>query len=134
MSDIAVEPLSKVVLAEQWFSLLQGVLSALQSAFRASGYTKEMIAKRVGKDPATINRCLRGRRNMTLRTMHELARAMNCRLRIELDPLDSLTPTNNRPGPARTSSGTALGTVTKSSNIASWDNNAVPAAPIGLLS
>jgi hypothetical protein len=99
MTDLPLEPLSKDSLAEQWFFLLQSVLSALQTAFRASGYTKEAVARRLGKDPAFINRCLRGAQNMTLRTMHELARAMNCRLRIELEPLDQLPLANNQPSP-----------------------------------
>jgi hypothetical protein len=97
MAGVPMQPLSKDTLAEQWFFLLQSVLSALQDAFRASGYTKEAVAKRIGKDPAFISRCFRGAQNMTLRTMHELARALDCRLRITLEPLNQLTPTNNRP-------------------------------------
>ncbi len=99
MTDLPLEPLSKDILAEQWYSLLQNVLSALQTAFRTSGYTKEALARRIGKDPAAVNRCLKGLQNMTLRTMHELARGMNCRLKIELEPLENLTRRNHRNSP-----------------------------------
>lgn len=95
MTDITVIP--KEVLAEQWYSILQTTLGTLQAAFRKCGLTKEAIAHRIGKDPAVVNRCLRGRQNMTLRTMHELARAMGFRLRIELDRLDDLPIANRRP-------------------------------------
>ena len=85
-------------LAELWFGFKQQVLDKLQAAFRASKLKQEDIALRLGKDPATISRCLRGQRDMNLRTMHDLARGMNCRLQIEVTPLDQLSPVNREHG------------------------------------
>lgn len=83
-------------LSERWFSLKQQVLGKLQAAARRSKLTQDDIATRIGKSPAVISRCLRGKENMTLRTMHDIARGMNSRLRIELDDLGQLAP-RNRP-------------------------------------
>lgn len=84
------------LLAEFWYGFKHSTLAKLQEAFRHSQLSQDEVAARLGKDPAIISRCLRGRTNMTMRTMHDLARAMNCRLRIELDRLDELTPANRR--------------------------------------
>jgi transcriptional regulator with XRE-family HTH domain len=98
MTDLSIEPISKDLLTLQWYRLLQQVLNKLQLAYRTCGYTQDAIATRIGKDPATVNRCLRGQQaNMTLRTMHDLARGMGFRLRIELDRLDDQPKANRRP-------------------------------------
>jgi len=85
-------------LAELWFSFKQNALDKLQTAFRRGNLSQEDIAVRLGRDPATISRCLRGRTDMNLRTMHDLARGMGCRLRIELDHLDGILPVNRPHG------------------------------------
>lgn len=79
--------LEREALAEQWFGLLHKALGDLQAAHRTSGVTAEVIAARIGSTPATVDRRLRGRGNMTLRTMHELARGMGCRLRVVVEKL-----------------------------------------------
>jgi transcriptional regulator with XRE-family HTH domain len=94
MSQSTISRIPEDVLAEQWYGLLHRVLGKLQTAFRNTGLTQEAIGRRIGKSPAVISRCLRGKENMTLRTMHEIARGMNCRLRIELDALDEVQPSN----------------------------------------
>jgi transcriptional regulator with XRE-family HTH domain len=94
MSDTQIALIPTDELSELWFSLKQQVLSKLQAAARRSKLTQEDIAARIRKSPAVISRCLRGKENMTLRTMHEIARGMNCRLRIELDDLNNIPPTN----------------------------------------
>lgn len=88
------------VLNEQWFSLLHSVLGNLQATFRRVGISQEEIGARIGMDPARVSKCLRGQQNMTLKTMHKLARGMDCRLEIALCDLKTLTPSNDR---ARTS-------------------------------
>jgi hypothetical protein len=84
------------ILAEHWFSLKQRVLDELQGAYRKvkDSVPQKTIAARLGKDPATISRCLRGDQNMTLRTMAALARGMGFRLDVSLTPLASLQTTN----------------------------------------
>jgi len=84
-------------LGELWFAFNHSILEQLQCRARemgAVGETQKLIAERLGRDPASINRWLRGRSNMTIRTMHDLARAMSCRLKVELQRLESLQPNN----------------------------------------
>lgn len=85
------------ILAEQWFSFTHRLLGGLQAAFRRSGLSQKDIAKRLDKSPAVISRCLSGQQNMTIRTMHDLARAMDHRLEVHLQPLSELRPTNWAP-------------------------------------
>lgn len=86
------------VLAEQWYGFLHGVISKIQETYRRVSkddrINQKTIAKRLGKDPATISRCLSGQTNMTMRTLYELARAMDCRLEISVQPLSELKPAN----------------------------------------
>jgi transcriptional regulator with XRE-family HTH domain len=93
---IAANPIPEDELAELWFGFKHQVLEKLQTMFRVLNLRQDDVARRIGKDPATISRCLRGRRDMDLRTMHDLARGMGCRLRVELDSLDEVTPRNRR--------------------------------------
>ena len=91
-------------LAEHWFSFNHSVLNELQAAFRKLGkaaapVAQKDIAVRLGKDPATISRCLKGQQNMTLRTIHDLARGMGYKLQIRLVPLQQIQPTNQMPAP-----------------------------------
>ena len=85
-------------LAEHWFAFMHRLMGKLQQAFlaesRATGLTQQDIADRLGKSPSFISRRLRGQQNMTIRTMHDMARAMGCRLDVDLRPLRSLQPAN----------------------------------------
>jgi len=89
------------VLAEHWFGFVHELIGRLQNAFRDaranSGLTQKEIGERLGKGPAFISRCLSGQQNMTIRTMHDLARAMGYRLEIGLQPLSSLSRANHQP-------------------------------------
>jgi len=100
-TKVNAQRISEATLAQQWFSFLHGALGELQSAFRrinkTKGLTQKDIGAKLGMDPARVSKCLRGRTNMTLRTMHNLARAMDCRLVISLQELGSLRPTNRPP-------------------------------------
>jgi transcriptional regulator with XRE-family HTH domain len=95
----------EAVLVQQWFSFLHQVLAELQAAFRrlqkdpATRLTQQDIADRLGMQPAQVSRYLRGHTNMTLMTMHKLARAMGCRLEIRLRDLNSLPAANDQPSP-----------------------------------
>jgi transcriptional regulator with XRE-family HTH domain len=79
-------------LAEHWFAFKHRLVGQLQSAFRRvsleKGLTQKDIADRLGMDPAFISRCLRGQQDMTVRAMHDLARATGCRLDVTVRPLD----------------------------------------------
>lgn len=98
MSDGITFRISDDDLADSWFKLKHRAFEALTIAFRGSKLNQADVADRIGKDPAYVSRCLKGQQNLTLRTMSDLARGMNCRLRIELDSLDHIQPKSNRPG------------------------------------
>jgi hypothetical protein len=87
------------VLAEQWFGFVHQVIGRMQTAYRATHITQKEIAAKLGKKPSFISRCLSGQENMTLRTIHDLGRAMNCRLEITFQPLASLPVANRQPIP-----------------------------------
>lgn len=94
----AVRQIPKAELRELWHSFRHQTLGELQAAYRTCGVTQEEIGIRIDKDPATVSKCLRGQRNMTMETMFLLARGMDCRLRVVLEKLGSLTPVNRQHG------------------------------------
>jgi hypothetical protein len=96
------ETLDRGQLDEQWAAFMQALVGKLQVRLydlnAKEGLKQKDIAERLGhSDPTYLSRCLAGQRNMTLRTVHDLARAMNSRLEISLKPYEEMTPTNNRP-------------------------------------
>lgn len=92
--------LSKEKLDEQWYSFMHLLLERMQKTFLSQGLSQKDIADRLEKDTGFVSRCLNGRQNMTMRTVHDLARAMDCRLDMTFVPLKSLKPANNQPRPA----------------------------------
>lgn len=89
-------------LDEQWAAFMQSLVGKLQARLydlnEKEGLKQKDIAERLGRnDPTYISRCLAGQKNMTLRTIHDLARAMDSRLEISFKPYEAMTPTNNRP-------------------------------------
>lgn len=54
----------------------------LRAAFEKSGKTQQEIADRLGVDKAVINRRLKGTENLTLRTLAEMAWAINHDVRV----------------------------------------------------
>lgn len=96
VQNLTAERIPEERLAEQWYGLLHKVIAGLQAVYRKRSpeLTQKLIAARLGKRPEVVSRCLSGQKNMTLRTLHDLARAMDCRLDIVVTPLSSLTPTN----------------------------------------
>lgn len=64
----------------QLFRALREMLSSLQS----SGVNQATIARRLNADPARVSKRLSGKENMTLETISDLARAMECRIDVQL--------------------------------------------------
>jgi hypothetical protein len=90
------------LLSEQWFSFVQYLIGGMQSAYREAqkrdpDLNQKVMAAKLTKKPSFISRCLSGQTNMTIRTIHDMARAMDCRLEVVWRPLSSLQPTNRRP-------------------------------------
>jgi len=88
-------------LAEQWFGFVHTLLGEMQEMFRrrkkTQNFSQKDLAERLGKKASFISRCLSGQQNMTIRTIHDIARAMECRLEVKFVPLESLAPANNQP-------------------------------------
>lgn len=95
MSEHDLAPISEADLAEHWFSLRNKTWRAVTAAVRASGLEQNKLAQRIGMDPTQFNKIVTGKKsNLTLRTLHNLARAVNHRLDISLVPLASLAKPN----------------------------------------
>ena len=81
------------VLAEYWFAVrhkaFEEMLRAYRDAHDTQGLTQDHIAARLGRDKGFISRCLRGKENITLRTMSNIARAMDCRLDVAVSELSA---------------------------------------------
>jgi transcriptional regulator with XRE-family HTH domain len=92
-----VKRIPEDMLAETWYAFMHDLLREVQDAYRRSKMTQDDIAARIGRDPAFISRCLHGKQNMTVRTMNNIARAMDCRLNVSLDDLQTLTHSNAVP-------------------------------------
>jgi hypothetical protein len=97
------------VLAEQWYSFMHGLIGQMQTAYRdaqSRGINQKIMAEKIGAKPAFVSRCLSGQQNMTTRTIHNLARAMDCRLEVSFRPLNTLRVANWVPPPLAEPRGT----------------------------
>jgi transcriptional regulator with XRE-family HTH domain len=68
--------------------LILEVTEALAGALQQSGTSKVELAKRLGKSRAFVSQVLSGGRNLTLRTIADLADALDCRLVMKACPRD----------------------------------------------
>ena len=66
------------------------VSEALAQAMAESGLSKADLAERLGTSRAHITQVLSGSRNMTLRTVADLAWACNQRAEFQMDPLEAV--------------------------------------------
>ena len=89
--------LSEDDLAEQWFSFQLKVwrmLKQVVAAEKANGVAQKAIAERIGMSEPQFSRLLSGRSNVTLRTMHKVARALGYRPEVEFVRVGSLMASN----------------------------------------
>ena len=86
------------VLAEHFYEALQEAFAELQEKRREQedelGINQEIIAERLGKNPSQISRQLRGGANLTLRTLSDIARALEGRVRINIQLFKDLPRAN----------------------------------------
>ena len=73
------EKIDPTLLDAYYMRAIHKLLSELQSAYQATDMTQKDIAERLGMGEAYVSHCLRGHKNMTIRTMSKLARAMDHR-------------------------------------------------------
>jgi hypothetical protein len=111
------------VLAEQYYRLVHHLIGEMQARYRTAGIPQKIMAAKLGKKPSFISRCLSGQTNMTIRTIHELVRAMDARLEIQVRALSDIAVKRNRQIRAQTpptpnvSSGGTVGTFIKEGTI-----------------
>lgn len=115
---------NKADVDEQWFAFHLKTwrdLKKIIAKAKEAGVDQKDIAARAGMDPAQLNRILTGKVNVTLRTMHTIARAADHRPKVLFEPLKDLRAPNSPPmsyaripqsagysaSPAQTSSTTA---------------------------
>lgn len=125
--------ISEQELSERWHTFRLKFFRKLEDAVRQAkndGIDQKSIAERIGMSEAQLSRVLSGRQNVTLRTMHNIARAIDHRPEIDFISLASLVPTNvpqryTKTVPASTSStaATAVAPAAESSS----DRYKVPA-------
>ena len=97
--------LSDEALAEHWFNVKHMAFDRLLDSFKKSGLKQTDVAKRLGSDEARVSKWLRGKENLTLRTMSNLARALGYRLVIQFEALDQLKKSNFHLSPDGATSG-----------------------------
>src|SRR2546422_7983143 len=116
-----VDRIPDEVLAEQYYRLIHHLIGEMQAQYQTSGIAQKDMAARLGKKPSFISRCLSGQTNMTIRTIHELVRAMNARLEVIVRPLSDI-PVKNRqvqiPTSGVTGHGVTAGTFARAGNAA----------------
>jgi transcriptional regulator with XRE-family HTH domain len=90
MAAIDDAKISENTLADFWFGLRRKVFEQIGRQFKASGLNQRQLANRLGKSEARVSKWLHGRENITLRTMSDMARAMDCRLEVAVKPLSEV--------------------------------------------
>ena len=78
------------ILAEQYYRLIHHLIGEMQTRYRTAGISQKEMAAKLGKKPSFISRCLSGQANMTIRTIHELVRAMDARIEISVRALSDI--------------------------------------------
>jgi transcriptional regulator with XRE-family HTH domain len=63
------------------------VSDAIAEAMHGENLSKADVARRLGMSRANVTRLLNGRRNLTLKSMADLAWAANSRIKVEIGPL-----------------------------------------------
>jgi transcriptional regulator with XRE-family HTH domain len=66
--------------------LILEVTEAMAQALRSSGLTKTELAERLGKSKGFVSQILGGGKNLTLRTLADIAGALGCKVQVELKP------------------------------------------------
>jgi transcriptional regulator with XRE-family HTH domain len=95
--------LSKSELLDEYYAVLHDAYSSMRRIFHqlaAGGLTQDDLAERLGVDKALVSKRLRGRENLTLKTLSFMASAMGCRLAIYFVPYSCVEAVELTPAPA----------------------------------
>ncbi len=82
--------IAKSELWEEYYTNLHKAYNAMWQAFKKRGLSQDQIAERLGVDKALISKRLKGRENLTLKTLSFMASAMECRLTIGYLPYEEV--------------------------------------------
>lgn len=82
------DPQARRVFEQERLALVAA--AALLEAMEAQGITKAELAERLGCSRAYVTQLLGGTRNMTLRSLADLAWALDKRLGVVIGPMDSI--------------------------------------------
>lgn len=86
-----------------WAQKVLSATAAMMKAYgeaRAIGITQNVIAARLERNKSQVSNWLRGQRNLTVRTLAEMALAMDCDLRIQFVPFNRIPRVNYEWSPA----------------------------------
>jgi len=98
------KPIPKGELWEEYSTNLHGAYNAMLRAFKRSGLSQDEIAQRLGADKGLTSKRLKGRKNLTLRTLSFMASAMHCRLTIDFTPYEDIGVVASPPSPGLSTS------------------------------
>ncbi|MBI4537597.1 MAG: helix-turn-helix transcriptional regulator [candidate division NC10 bacterium] len=76
--------------------LILDVTERLSEALSCEGITKAELAKRLGKTKGFVSQILSGGRNLTLRTIADVADSLGCEIRIQLGKENRLDETGTQ--------------------------------------
>lgn len=82
-------------------SLILEATERITEVMDAEGISKAELARRLDKSRAYVTQVLDGSRNMTLRTLSDLAFALGYRIRIEREPIPELAQGSLSHGPSK---------------------------------
>jgi transcriptional regulator with XRE-family HTH domain len=84
------KPLSKGDLWEEYSTNLHGAYNAMWQAFKTRNISQDEIAARLDVDKALISKRLKGKENLTFKTLSFMASAMECRLSLAFVPYEAI--------------------------------------------
>ena len=82
--------ISKRDLWEEYYTNLHKAYNAMFSMFKKRDISQDALAKRLDVDKALISKRLKGRENLTLKTLSFMASAMKCRLDVQFVPYEEV--------------------------------------------
>lgn len=70
--------------------LLGELALGLEKAMKTAGVTQADIARKIGKTPQAISRALSGGQNLSVRTMLQIALALNQTIKVRVEPMEDV--------------------------------------------
>lgn len=71
--------------------LADDFIAAIEAVMLRDGVSRSQLAERMGCKPANVTRAMRNTTNLTIATMVEMAFAVDCRVRVWLQPMSAIS-------------------------------------------